>query len=194
MVQNLKTKYKQYLEKRIYAWTGLSSNDVLVFRTNRLVVFILICGFTLLAAYLYSFYPRLTTLLNDGFLFFHFPKIFNLKIPEQGFFERISQIFLASLIIFHWIQIEFYLFKYFFSCLYIAKEQKMIVFVESNFFTRKVHILKNRRLQYEMQDNLFLRIFGVANLKLSFEGQVWEIRYLSRAKLALNEIIAFEKK
>ncbi|HNC01289.1 MAG TPA: hypothetical protein PLS71_23800, partial [Leptospiraceae bacterium] len=68
------------------------------------------------------------------------------------------------------------------------------IYIESNLFKRKIHILKNKRMQYELEDNLILRIFGIGSLKISNENQVWEIRYLDKAKYALTEIISFDKK
>ncbi|HMW04337.1 MAG TPA: PH domain-containing protein [Leptospiraceae bacterium] len=194
MLSGIKLRYKSYLENRIRNWTGLSSGEVNVYRSNRFVLFLFIFGFTLLCLYCYSFYPQFSKLLNDGFLFFHFPKIFNLKTPEPIFFERLAQYFLGGFLLFHWIRIEAFLLEYFFSCLYISKEQKMIIYIESNLFKRKIHILKNKRMQYELEDNLILRIFGIGSLKISNENQVWEIRYLDKAKYALTEIISFDKK
>jgi hypothetical protein len=151
-------------------------------------------GLTVLAVYGYSYYPKLASLLSDGFLFFHFPKIFNLKVPEPIFFTQIAQYFLIALTGFHWISLELILLEYFFSCLYVARKERTIIFIQSNLFKRKIHILKEKRVQYELEDTLITRIFGIGTLTLHLDSESWKIHSISKARLALNEIISFDKK
>ena len=114
MFKKIKTKYKAFVESRFKSWTGLAANEVNVYRANRFFLFLIMTGLTALAVYGYSFYPKLASLLGDGFLFFHFPKIFNLKVPDPIFFTQIAQYFLIALIGFHWISLELILLEYFF--------------------------------------------------------------------------------
>ena len=132
MFNKIKSRYKTYTEARFKSWTGLEPGEITVYRANRFLVFLLMSGLTGLAVYGYSFYPKLASLLSDGFLFFHFPKIFNLKVPEPNFFTQIAQYFLIALIGFHWISLEIILLEYFFSCMYLSKSQRTIIFIESN--------------------------------------------------------------
>ncbi len=90
MFNKIKSKYKAYTEARFQSWTGLAPGEITVYRANRFLVFLLMSGLTGLAVYGYSFYPKLASLLSDGFLFFHFPKIFNLKVPEPIFFTQMA--------------------------------------------------------------------------------------------------------
>ncbi len=194
MFKKIKSKYKKYVESRFQSWTGLAPNEVNVYRANRFLVFLAMTGLTVLAVYGYSFYPKLASLLSDGFLFFHFPKIFNLKVPEPIFFTQLAQYFLIVLIGFHWISLELILLEYFFSCLYLAKKERTIIYIQSNLFTRKIHILKEKRVQYELEDTLITRLFGIGTLTLHLDSESWKIRSISKARLALNEMISFDKK
>ena len=195
MFKKIKSKYKTYTETRFQSWTGLAPGEITVYRANRFFVFLLMVGLTGLSVYGYSFYPKLASLLSDGFLFFHFPKIFNLKVPEPNFFTQIAQYFLIALIGFHWISLEMILLEYFFSCMYLSKSQRTIIFIESNLFKRIIHILKEKKVQHELEDTLFTRIFGIGTLTLHLgNGESWKIRSISKARIALNEIISFDKK
>jgi hypothetical protein len=195
MIKKIKSKYKSYIESRFKSWTGIESVEIHVYRSNRLILFLFMSGLTGLAVYGYSFYPRLADLLRDGFLFFHFSKIFNLKVPESIFFTNISQYFLIVLIGFHWITVEMILLEYFFSCLYIAKKERILLFIQSNLFTRKIHILKDKKVLQELEDTLITRIFGIGTLTLHLgNSESWKIRSISKARLASNEIIGFDKK
>ncbi len=194
MFKKIKTKYKAFIELRFKSWTGLAPSEINIYRTNRFFLFLIMIGLTVLAVYGYNFHPKLASLLSDGFLFFHFPKIFNLKIQEPVFFERLAQYFLAALIGFHWISLELIFLEYFFSCLYVARKERTIIFIQSNLFTRKIHILKEKRVQYELEDTLITRIFGIGTLTLHLDSESWKIRSISKARVALNEIISFDKK
>lgn len=195
MFNKIKSRYKEFIEARFKSWTGLTSGDISVYRANRFILFLLMTGLTGLAIYGYSFYPKLASLLSDGFLFFHFPKIFNLKIPEPIFFTQVAQYFLIALIGFHWISLEMILLEYFFSCMYLSKSQRTIIFIESNLFKRKIHILKEKKIQHELEDTLLTRIFGIGTLTLHLgNGESWKIRSISKARIALNEMISFDKK
>jgi hypothetical protein len=194
MLQKLKARQQEYLRSRFQAWTGLNSDRIEVFRSNRLIVFLVMIGLTVLAGCGYNFHPKIANLLSEGFLFFHFPKIFNLKIPEPIFFTQIAQYFLIALIGFHWISLEFILLEYFFSCLYLAKSERIIIYIQSNLFKRKIHILKEKTVQHEFEDTLISRIFGIGTLTLHLgNGESWKIRSISKARLAMNEIISFDK-
>lgn len=195
MFNKIKSRYKTYTEARFKSWTGLEPGEITVYRANRFLVFLLMSGLTGLAVYGYSLYPKLASLLSDGFLFFHFPKIFNLKVPEPIFFTQLAQYFLIALVGFHWISLEMILLEYFLSCMYLAKSQRTIIYIQSNLFKRKIHILKEKKVQHELEDTLITRIFGIGTLTLHLgNGESWKIRSITKARVALNEIISFDKK
>lgn len=195
MIQEFKKKYRLFIESRFRLWTGLNSGGVSVYRTNRVLTFTVMLCLTVFAIYIYSFYPKLTILLKDGFLFFHFPKIFNLKQPEDLFFENISKLFLIAIVGFHYFSMLSIAMEYFFSCLYISKKQKIFIFVQSNLFSRSIHLFKDQNYQYQLADNLLTRIFGIGTLTIiAGNGELWRLRLISRARIALNEILSLGKK
>ena len=111
------------------------------------------------------FYPKLASLLAMDFIF-HFSKIFNLKIPEPIFFTQVAQYFLIALIGFHWISLEMILLEYFFSCMYLSKSQRTIIFIESNLFKENSYSKREKKIQHELEDTLLTRIFGIGTLTL----------------------------